>query len=207
MHDSDGHSGWIGATILDGPNVRLEPLALDHAEELMAAAVSPETFRYFSRSPSPWSVDGFRAFFQMLMDEPATVPFCIVERASGVRIGVTTYLDIRPDHRGCEIGWTWLMPSHRGTRTNPEMKRLMLAHAFDDRGAIRVQLKTDLRNLHSQHAIEKLGARKDGVLRENMIMMDGYHRSTVMYSILAAEWPAVRDRLDARLSAIAATTA
>ena len=182
--------------------MRLEPLSLEHAEELIAAAESPDTFRYFSRFPSPWNVDGFSDFFRMLMDDPATVPFCIVERSTNRRLGVTTYLDIRPAHRGCEIGWTWLTPSHRGGRTNPEMKRLMLAHAFDDRGAIRVQLKTDLRNLQSQRAIEKLGARKDGVLRENMIMMDGYHRSTVMYSILAGEWPAVRDRLDARLAAL-----
>lgn len=193
---------WITSTILEGATTRLEPLSLDHAEALLRAAESADTFKYFSRYPNPWNVDGARAFLKMLIDEPATVPFCIVDRTSGARIGVTTYLDIRPAHKGCEIGWTWLTASHRGTRTNPEMKRLMLAHAFDNCGAIRVQLKTDLRNLQSQHAIEKLGAVKEGVLRENVIMMDGYKRSTVMYSILASEWPAVRDRLDARLAAM-----
>jgi len=201
-HSITQPTSWITReATLESATTRLEPLSLDHAEGLMRAADTAETFRYFSRWPSPWSVDGFRAFFQMLLNDQATVPFCVVDRTAGdTRVGVTTYLDIRPAHKGCEIGWTWLAPSHRGTRTNPEMKRLMLAHAFDACSAIRVQLKTDLRNLQSQHAIEKLGAKKEGVLRENVIMMDGYRRSTVMYSILASEWPAVRATLDARLT-------
>lgn len=181
--------------------MRLEPLSLDHTEELLDAAGSAETFKYFSRYPVPWTVDGAKKFFAMLIDDPTVVPFCVVTKNNNKRVGVTTYLDIRPAHKGVEIGWTWLSPDQRGTRTNPEMKRLMLAHAFDDKGAIRVQLKTDLRNLQSQRAIEKLGAQKEGVLRENIVMLDGYHRSTVMYSILASEWPGVRDRLDARLAA------
>jgi len=194
---------WLTPITLEGATTRLEPLSLDHAEELLRAAKSPDTFKHFSRYPNPWNVDGCKAFLAMLIDDLTVVPFCIVDRATNQRIGVTTFLDIRPAHKGCEIGWTWLASTHRGTRTNPEMKRLMLAHAFDDKGAIRVQLKTDLRNLQSQRAIEKLGAKKEGVLRENIIMMDGYRRSTVMYSILATEWPSVRTMLDARLAAMA----
>ncbi len=192
---------WIARnTVLEGETVRLEPLSLDHADELLAAADSPETFRYFSRSPTPWTVEGCRTFFSMLIDNPTVVPFCIMLKATGQRVGVTTYLEIRPPHRGCEIGWTWLAPNQRGIRTNPEMKRLMLAHAFEELDAIRVQLKTDLRNLQSQRAIEKLGAVKEGVLRNHVIMLDGYCRSTVMYSITAEQWPLVRERLDARLT-------
>ena len=192
---------WLSRdTVLEGNTVRLEPLSLEHAGELLDAAESPETFRYFSRWPQPWTVDGCRAFFAILLENPTVVPFCITLKATGRRVGVTTYLEIRPDHRGCEIGWTWLAPDQRGVRTNPEMKRLMLAHAFDACGAIRVQLKTDLRNLQSQRAIEKLGAVKEGVFRNHVIMLDGYYRSTVMYSMTAEEWPAVRERLDARLA-------
>lgn len=192
---------WIAVdTTLDGDTVRLVPLSLDDAQELLAAAESPQTFRYFSRMPDPWTIDGWRSFLSSLIDDPTVVPFCITLRESARRIGVTTYLDIRPDHRGCEIGWTWLAPDQRGTRTNPEMKRLMLAHAFDDRRAIRLALKTDLRNTQSQRAIEKLGAVKEGVLRDHVIMPDGYRRSTVVYSLTADEWPAVRQRLDIRLA-------
>lgn len=195
-------SGWISAeTILDGDTVRLEPLSVDHASELLDAAGSVDTFRYFSKMPVPWTVDGCCAFLKMLTGDSTVVPFCVVTKNDNRRVGVTTFLDIRPAHKGLEIGWTWLSPDQRGTRTNPEMKRLMLAHAFEDRGAIRVQLKTDLRNLQSQRAIEKLGATKEGVLRESVIMLDGYHRSSVMYSILASEWPTVRQKLDARLAA------
>lgn len=193
-------SPWIDPVVLNGDTVRLEPLSPDHAEELLDAAGSVDTFKYFSRYPVPWTVDGCRAFLKMLIDDPTVVPFCIVLKDGNRRVGVTTYLDIRPAHKGLEIGWTWLAPDQRGIRANPEMKRMMLAHAFDDKGAIRVQLKTDLRNLQSQRAIEKLGATREGVLRENIIMLDGHRRSTVMYSILASEWPSVRDRLDARLA-------
>ena len=189
-------------TVLEGCAVRLEPLRSDHAADLLAAAESDETFRYFPRYPQPWNVDGFRAFIDFLNDEPDRVAFCVIDRSSNKPVGATTFFEIRPAHKTCEIGWTWLASSHRGRRANPEMKRLMLAHAFETKGAARVQLRTDLRNLQSQRAIEKLGAQREGVFRENIVMMDGYRRSTVFYSILAREWPAVRDKLDARLAAI-----
>lgn len=193
---------WITPTTLDGATIRLEPLREAHAGDLFVAAQSEETFQYFSRSPRPWSVDGFRAFIRFLLDQPDVVAFCVIAKATGTPVGATTYLDIRPAHEACEIGWTWYAPSHRGGRTNPEAKRVLLGHAFDALRAHRVQLRTDLRNLHSQRAIEKLGAKKEGVFRENTLMMDGYRRSTVYYSILAPEWPAVRDALDRRLAAL-----
>lgn len=198
----DDRATWLGPVTLVGETVRLEPLRPEHAGALLEAAGSPETFRYFSDVPMPWSEEGFRQWIIRRLETEALTPFCVVHLASNRPIGVTTYLDIRPKHRGVEIGWTWLSPSQRGTRTNPEMKRFMLRHAFDEHGAIRVQLKTDLRNLQSQHAIEKLGAQREGVLRDSIVMPDGYLRSTVMYSITATEWPAVRERLDARLAAM-----
>jgi ribosomal-protein-alanine N-acetyltransferase len=111
-------------------------------------------------------------------------------------------LDIRPEHRGLEIGFTWIGKPYHGTQVNPECKYLLLRHAFDDQQAIRVQLKTDLRNLQSQRAIEKLGAVREGVLRKQMIRPDGYLRDTVMYSVTAEEWPGVRARLEERLGYI-----
>ena len=104
-----------------------------------------------------------------------------------------------PKHRGLEIGFTWIAKPHQGTLVNPECKYLLLRHAFDDQHAMRVQLKTDLRNVQSQGAIEKLGAVREGVLRKHIIRPDGYLRDTVMYSITAEEWPAVRAKLEQRL--------
>jgi RimJ/RimL family protein N-acetyltransferase len=129
-----------------------------------------------------------------------------VRRLSDRRIvGATSFHDPRPSDLGVEIGASFLHPDARGGPVNPEMKRLMLAHAFEGRlfGAPtrRVELVTDLRNLRSQAAISKLGAVREGVLRRHRVLWTGYVRDTVVYSILDEEWPAVRDRLDARLSA------
>jgi len=187
---------WVRPTTLEDDVVRLVPLDVAHASALLDAA-TPETFGYFSRGPSPWTAAGMRTFIEFLLGPAGTLAFCVM--VEGRASGITTYLDIRPAHRGLEIGWTWLTPSLRGTQTNPAMKRLMLSHAFDELGAIRVCLKTDERNAQSRAAILKLGAKFEGILREAVIMPDGFHRSTAMYSILAREWPEVREGLNGRL--------
>ncbi len=112
---------------------------------------------------------------------------------------MTSYLDIRPQDRALEIGFTWVAKPYQATAVNPECKYLLLRHAFEEQGAVRVQLKTDLRNLQSQAAIAKLGAVREGVLRKHMVMPDGHVRDTVMYSVTNDEWPAVRRRLEERL--------
>jgi RimJ/RimL family protein N-acetyltransferase len=122
-------------------------------------------------------------------------PFAIVELASGAAVGSTRYLNITPRDRGIEIGWTWLAPRMQRSAVNTECKYLLLRHAFETLGAIRVQLKTDARNLTSQRAIERLGAVREGVLRKHMIVLHGHQRDTVMYSITDDEWPAVKSRL------------
>ena len=119
---------------------------------------------------------------------------------TGRAIGITCFLDIRPAHRALEIGFTWLGRTWQGGAANPEAKLLQLRHAFEVLEAVRVQLKTDLRNLQSQHAIEKLGAVREGVLRKQMVLPDGHVRDTVMYAITDDEWPRVRDGLEARLA-------
>lgn len=195
---------WVEPVILEHEAVRLEPLGAGHAAGLATAAGSLETYRYFSRGPAELTEAGMREFIEYLLGPAQTVPFCVIEPESGAPVGITTYLDIRPAHRGLEIGWTWYGPRVRGTRLNPAAKLLLLGHAFEALGAIRVCLKTDERNAQSRAAILKLGAKFEGVLRENIVMRDGFHRSTAMYSVLAGEWPGVRALLRARIEAGAA---
>lgn len=182
---------------LEGRAARLEPLATQHAESL-AEVATPDIFTY-TFPPRELSVAGFAEGIQFLRSLPGFCPFAIVARERGRAIGMTSYLDTRPQDRAVEIGFTWIAKPYQGTTVNPECKYLLLRHAFDEQGYVRVQLKTDLRNVHSQRAIEKLGAVREGVLRKHMVMPDGFVRDTVMYSIVADEWPAVRQRLETRL--------
>ncbi len=182
---------------LEGRAARLEPLTADHAAG-MAESATPDLFTYHF-PPREFSAEGFRELIQHLNSLPGFCPFAIVAREHGQAVGMTSYLDIRRKDRGVEIGFTWIAKPFQRTLVNPECKYLMFRHAFDDQGAIRVQLKTDLRNLQSQGAIEKLGAVREGVLRKHMVRPDGYLRDTVMYSVTIDEWPDVRKRLEDRL--------
>jgi len=183
--------------VLYGRVARLEPLALSHAEDL-AAVATPDIFTN-TFPPPDYSPDGLRAVIGFLGTFQDWCPFAIIATESGQAVGTTCYLDIRPQDRALEIGFTWLAKSVQGTNVNPECKFLLLRHAFEAQQALRVQLKTDSRNRQSQRAIEKLGAVREGVLRKHMIMPNGYVRDTVMYSITDEEWPAVKDRLHSRL--------
>lgn len=186
---------------LAGKFVLLEPLAMGHAEDLFAVAQDPDIWRYMTCAPLT-SLASTRLFIEQALVRAATgaeVPFVIRCQATGRTIGSTRYLDIRRPHRALEIGWTWLGASFQRTAANTEAKLLLLSHAFDDLGAIRVQLKTDERNLRSQRAIERIGALREGVHRKQMILWDGYIRNAVFYSITDEEWPRVKDRLRARL--------
>lgn len=183
---------------MQGRESRLEPLRSEHAPGLFAAA-DPELFRVTPQAPPEWSIAGFEADIRHVCSLPGIVPFAIVDRATGVVRGRTTYMDIRPADRGLEIGRTWITRSRHGTRVNPEIKLLMLRHAFDELGALRVQFTTGHLNLHSQAAIAKLGAVREGTMRRNRILPDGTVRDTVVFSIIAEEWPSVRARLVRRL--------
>lgn len=187
----------IQPVTLAGRVARLEPLSVSHAAAL-AEAATPELFTYHF-PPRELTSDGFREAIEDFLKRPAFCPFAIVAVEHGRAIGMTSYLDIRPQDRGLEIGFTWVARPYQGTLVNPECKYLLFRHAFEEQGAIRVQLKTDLRNLQSQAAIAKLGAVREGVLRKHMIRPDGYQRDTVMYSVTIDEWPAVKKRLEARL--------
>ena len=183
---------------LEGRHVRLEPLALHHAEGLFEVGKDEMIWSYMPRPPLKCLQDA-----QVLIDQALEVaaaatqiPFAIIERKSGKAIGSTRYLDIRPNDRGLEIGWTWIGTAYQRTVVNTECKYLLLRHAFEDLGAVRVQLKTDLRNVRSQRAIQRLGAVREGVLRKHIVLWDGFIRDTVYYSVIESEWPEVKRRLE-----------
>lgn len=210
-------AAWITPTALECSGVvrsiRLVPLETRHAADLFAAA-DRELFRHTMQAPAEWSVDGFTAEMEHVRGLPGVVAFAIMlaggshgnERA----IGRTTFMDIRPEHRGLEIGRTWIARAYHGTRVNPEAKYLMLRHAFEvlTPPALRVQITTNSTNLHSQAAISKLGAVREGVLRKARIMPPSLDRPEpairdwVHFSILDDEWPSVKTRLEERLRAM-----
>ncbi len=191
----------IGPVRLEGRIIRLEPLSLEHAPGLYPHA-DPEVFRWTLEFPRDESFEAFADWLRSTtIEAPASLPFAIVLAATGESIGSTSFLEIRPQHHGLEIGRTWIGKAFQGTAVNPESKYLLLRHAFETLGAARVQFKTDLNNLHSQRAIEKLGAQREGVLRRYQVRSNGLHRDTVMYSLIAEEWPEVKERLEARLAA------
>ena len=184
--------------------VRLEPLAREHAEGLYQASQDQDIWAYMPMNPS-------RSLATLLewIDAAASgqqLAFAIRDANSGGLLGSTRYLNIASEHHGLEIGWTWLAAQARRTSVNTECKYLLLLHAFESLGAIRVALKTDRRNLRSQRAIERIGAVREGVLRKQMILPDGYHRDTVMYSIIDDEWPVVKHRLESMRGTTASGT-
>jgi RimJ/RimL family protein N-acetyltransferase len=147
--------------------------------------------------------DAMRRYLDTALAERAagaSLPFAQVERASGRVVGSTRLGNLEPRHRRAEIGWTWLAPPWQRTGINVEAKLLLLAHAFDVLGCVRVELKTDARNARSRAAILRLGATEEGTLRRHMITERGHMRDSVYFSILADEWPAVRAGLTARLA-------
>ncbi len=183
---------------LEGEAVRLEPLDSRHAADLFAAGRDEEIWRYMPR-PAFCDAADVASWIAETLQAAANgseIPFAIVDRASGRAAGSTRFLDIQRAHSSLEIGWTWLAKAHQRTRMNTECKYLLLRHAFEDLGAIRVQLKTDGRNLQSQRAIERLGAVREGTLRKQRRLWDGYVRDTVYFSVLDDEWPLVKQRLE-----------
>jgi N-acetyltransferase len=188
---------------LSGRFVRLEPLSLDHVPDLAQAAGDENIWRYMLYGTIRTEKQ-MLAWVQDLLNRQAhgsDLPFAVIHLATGKAVGATRYLDIRPADRGVEIGGTWYGVDYQRTAVNTESKYLLLTHAFERLGCIRVQFKTDLRNERSQRAIERLGAVREGVLRNHMITPEGYFRHSVYYSILDTEWPMVKARLEEMLTA------
>ncbi|QRG65303.1 GNAT family N-acetyltransferase [Brevibacillus choshinensis] len=187
----------IAPVTLEGKFVRLEPLRLEHAEGLWEAGQFEQIWTYMSSRMS--KPEDAKTFIELALNHQAEgteLPFVIVNRQDGKLIGSTRFLNISRKDRGLEIGYTWLTPSVWKTMINTECKLLLLRHCFEDLGCIRVQLKTDSRNKNSQRAIARIGGIYEGILRNHMILPDGYIRDSVYFSIVESEWPTVQEKLN-----------
>ena len=185
---------------LEGERVRLEPLTLEHHAALCEVGLEPELWRWSTtdvRSP-----EDLRRYLQRALQdqrEGHALPFATIERSSGKAVGSTRFGSIEIPHRRVEIGWTWIGRAWQRTAINTEAKFLMLRHAFEVWGALRVEFKTNAMNYRSRTAIARLGAKEEGTLRRHMISERGVPRDTVYYSILDTEWPAVRTGLEEKM--------
>jgi N-acetyltransferase len=183
---------------LEFNGVLLEPLSVAHADGLRAAAEDGELWNLRITSvPEPHNVE---PYIRKALDMPDRLAFAVVDASSGAVIGTTSYHDILPGVDRVEIGWTWYAKSRQRSHVNTSCKLLLLSHAFDTLGCAVVGLRTDNFNYASQRAIERLGAKKDGVIRHHWPRRDGTVRDTVMYSILRGEWPEIKSHLHYKLS-------
>ena len=188
---------------LEGDYVRLEPLSHDHAKDLREATQDGKLYElWYTPVPSP---EGMTAEIDRRLGLYALgtmMPFATIDATTGKAIGMTTFMNIKLENFKVEIGSTWMANSYQGTAINPEAKLLMLSYGFDVLSCNAVELRTHEKNAQSRAAISKLGAKLDGMLRNDMVMPNGTLRNTAVYSITKDEWPVVHDGLIARLDDI-----
>jgi N-acetyltransferase len=186
--------------VLEGRFVRLEPLQVSHADALLAAAQDSDWswMRVDGKTKAgteKWIHDALEA-----QENGTEFPFTVMSKTDGGIIGSSRYMDVRSSQKGVEIGWTWYTSKVWATAVNPECKFLLMKHAFEDWGAVRIQLKTDNYNTHSQRAILKLGAKFEGRLRNHRLRADGSRGDSMMYSITVEEWnESIKAQLGARV--------
>lgn len=185
---------------LAGQSITLHPLAEHHRADLCSAAQDPDIWRFM---PIDGTGKGFDMWWNRVRDwqeQEKSLPYAVCLNQTGQPIGHTSFLNLDRSNHVLEIGNTWYRKDHWATRVNPEAKLLLLTEAFDHFGVERVEIRCDARNERSAAAIAKLGATLDGILRSHMIVQNGFRRDTKVFSIIKAEWPAVRARLSARLN-------
>jgi RimJ/RimL family protein N-acetyltransferase len=186
----------VAPVALEGRHVRLESLSQAHQPDLATVGLDEALWRWIPtpvRTPEEMS-----AYIATALDEQTrgvSLPFALIEKSSGRAIGSTRYGNIDRTHYRVEIGWTWVAPAWQRSAVNTEAKYLLLQHAFETLGCIRVELKTDSLNEKSRVAILRIGAREEGTFRNHMITSSGRIRHSVYFSILDSEWPAVKSRL------------
>ncbi len=184
----------VAPVVLKGQGVVLEPLVHDHAQGLYNRGRSAADWAYMPRACFVDLADT-RQWIDEAQASPGQLPLAIVETGKGKVVGSTRYLNIRPEHRSLEIGYTWLGQEWQRTALNTQAKLLLLSHAFERLGCVRVEFKTDARNERSQRALERIGARREGVLRNHMIVQSNYLRDSVYFSVIESEWLEVKERL------------
>jgi RimJ/RimL family protein N-acetyltransferase len=189
---------------LEGAHVRLEPMRESHADGLVAAGCGHGLFRFF-----PFSLEGEEAMRGYVKGNAAAglsglvLPFVTIDRKASRVVGATSFLAIDAPNKKLEIGATWITPSHQRSPVNTEAKLLQLTHCFEALGCNRVEFKTDERNLKSRTALARIGAKEEGRFRAHYVMPDGHLRTSVWFSVIAPEWPAVKSALAAKLRASA----
>ena len=186
---------------LEGRHVRLEPLAKEHLAGLAEVGLDEELWRWIPTQVR--TTEEMAAYIETALDEQrrgVSLPFAILERATGRAIGSTRYGNIDRTHHRVEIGWTWVAREWQRTAMNTEAKYLLLRHAFETLGCIRVELKTDSLNERSRAAILRIGAQEEGIFRNHMITSSGRIRHSAYYSIIDSEWPGVKARLESKLN-------
>lgn len=195
-------SNWIERVTLQGRHVRLEPIGKQHIAGLAEIGMGQDFWKYMLYGDMKTEAD-FEHFVSDLLEREkrgTDIPFAVIHLASGRIAGSTRYLNIVPHDRGLEVGGTWYGLDFQRTAVNTECKYLLLTHAFEVLKCIRVQIKTDSLNVRSQKAIERIGAVREGVLRNHMILPDGRFRHSVFYSILDSEWGGVKKNLETMLA-------
>ena len=191
-------TNWVEPVTLQGKYVRLEPMTVAHVPGLAEIGIGQSFWDFMLYGNIQTEADMRNWVLDILSraEKGTDLPFVVIHLASGRVAGATRYLNIMPKDRGLEIGGTWYGSDFQRTPVNTDCKYLLLSHAFETLKCIRVQLKTDKRNERSQKAIERLGAKKEGILRNHMILLDGKYRDSVFYSILDAEWVDVKKNLE-----------
>jgi RimJ/RimL family protein N-acetyltransferase len=188
---------------LEGRFTRLEPLSMEHLDQLCEVGLDEELWRFTQTNIQ--SKDDMRAYIGaalQLQSEGSALPFATIDRATGRVAGSSRYGSIDRSNRRAEIGWTWLGRSFQRTALNTEAKFLMLRHAFEGLGCIRVEFKTDSLNERSRRALARVGAKEEGTLRNHMITPSGRLRHSVYFSVIDAEWPDVKAGLDEKLARV-----
>ena len=185
---------------LEGIRVRLCPLSTDHTEELCAAGLYESLWRFVPTMIR--TREDMQSYVRVALksqEEGTAVPFVILEKSRTKVVGSTRYANIDDINKRLEIGWTWLAPEWQQTHVNTESKYLLLRHAFEKLGCIRVEFKTDSLNEQSRNALQRIGAHEEGTFRNHMIMPDGRYRHSVYYSIIGSEWPEVKLHLERKM--------
>jgi N-acetyltransferase len=192
---------WVQPVTLGGQIVRLEPLSLDHLDDLARVAFEGELWRWTVVQPTDRA--GLRAWIETAVaaaEAGTEQPFATVDQASGRAIGSTRFMSIVPEHKRLEIGWTWVALSHQRSGANREAKLLQMTHAFEVLRANRVEFKTDSLNTKANPGLLGIGATYEGTFRNHMIMPGGRLRHSTYYSVINDEWPDVKARLEAKLA-------
>jgi N-acetyltransferase len=195
-------SRWIEPVTLVGEHVKLVPLSFEHEQGLANAAADGELWKlWYTSVPTPEGVRDWIAAALVMRDTFGAHPFAVIDIKSGDVVGSTRFFNVEAAHRRLEIGHTWYAKRVQRSSLNTEAKLLLLSHAFDTLKTIAVEFRTHFMNQQSRAAIARLGARQDGILRNHQIGRDGIYRDTVVFSIVEAEWPAVRANLRMKLDA------